>query len=449
LVQIPPELIVGVSGIRGVVGQSLSPEVVTRFALAYAATVGPGALVVGRDSRPSGVYLTHAVLAGLLASGREVIDLGIVPTPTVGRAVREFAAAGGVQITASHNPAAWNGLKLFGPDGAVMEAADGERVRRAFLAGQWTLPDQAHLGRSRADDSASESHVRRVLSLVAVQRIRQARLRVVLDGNGGAGGPTALRLLEALGCTVQAVGCEPDGRFQHDPEPTPAHLHAIAPLVPRFGAAVGFALDPDADRLALIDETGQCLSEELTLALAVWRRLQQQPGPVAINLSTSRVVEDLAARFGCPTVRSPVGEANVVRAARQVGAVIAGEGNGGVIDPRVGWVRDPFIGIGLILELLADPAVRLSRLVASLPRYTMLKRKVHVQRDDLPRLYAQLKEQWPAVRVDEQDGLRLDTESGWVHIRPSNTEPIVRIIAEAPTAELAELSCHAVERLCG
>lgn len=440
---------VSVSGIRGVVGQSLSPEVATRFALAYAATVGPGAIVLGRDSRPSGVVVGHAVLAGLLAAGREVIELGIVPTPTLGRAVRQFAAAGGVQITASHNPAAWNGLKLFGPDGAVLAAAQGERVRQAFLTGRWNLSDHAHLGQTRADESASESHVRRVLSLLPVQRIAQARLRVVLDCNGGAGGPTALRLLEALGCTVLPIGCEPDGRFCHDPEPTPAHLHTIAPQVPAFAAAVGFALDPDADRLALIDETGQCLSEELTLALAVWRRLQQQPGPVAINLSTSRVVEDIAASFGCPTVRSAVGEANVVQAARRVGAVIAGEGNGGVIDPRVGWVRDPLIGMGLILESLADPSLSLSRLVARLPQYTMLKRIANVRREELPRLYARLKERLPARRIDEQDGLRIDTDTGWVHIRPSNTEPIVRIIAEARTAELAELSCRTVERLCG
>src|SRR4051812_33863260 len=308
------QVIVSVSGIRGVVGRGLTPELAARFAAALGTHAGGGRIVVSRDGRPSGVMLRHAVVAGLTAAGSEVIDLGIAPTPTCGWAVRALRAAGGVQITASHNPAPWNGLKLFGPDGAVLPAAAGRQVQALYENGELRRAAWDEVGATVPDDDTAYRHPEAVLGLLDGQLLRECAFPVLLDGNGGAGGPLAVHFLKSLGCRIHALGCEADGRFAHDPEPVPAHLTGVAPRVKESGAAVGFVLDPDADRLALVDEEGRCLSEELTLALAVTFRLGQERGPVAVNMSTSRVIEDVAKQFGVPFHRAAVGEANVVEA---------------------------------------------------------------------------------------------------------------------------------------
>ncbi len=435
------QVIVSVSGVRGVVGRGLTPEVAARFAAALGTYLGGGLVVLSRDSRPSGTMLRHAALAGLMSAGCDVTDIGITPTPTVGVAVRQLRAAGGLQITASHNPAPWNGLKLFGADGAVLPAAEGEKVRAVYEAGPLRRETWDKLGGERASDEAAAWHRQRVLSLVDVPRIAGRRFAVLLDANGGAGGPLGVSLLEALGCTVRQLACEPDGRFRHEPEPVPAHLGDVARAVRESGVAAGFVLDPDADRLALIDEQGRCLSEELTLALAVQYRLGQQRGPVAVNMSTSRVIEDICIALNVPFARSAVGEANVVAQMREAGAVVGGEGNGGVIDPRVGWVRDPFIGMALILSLMAEADKPLSRLAADLPAYTIVKDKYEVARERLPAALAALAARWPEAKVDRRDGLRLDWPDRWLHVRGSNTEPVVRVIAEAPAEADARRLC--------
>lgn len=440
-------LIVSVSGIRGVVGHGLTPDAATAFAAALGTHTRGGRIVLSRDGRPSGDLLRHAVLAGLLATGCEVHDLGVAPTPTVGLAVRRLAARGGVQITASHNPAPWNGLKLFGPDGMVLTPDEGRQVATLFDARSFHWATWDTLGTSVACRHAEDWHRQRVLELVDVVRIRSRQLRTFLDANGGAGGPLGRTLLDALQCHPVCHACHADGIFLHEPEPIAANLKEIGPLVPKYGAAVGFVLDPDADRLALIDETGRYIGEELTLALAVLFRLGQERGPVVVNMSTSRVVEDIARRFGCPCHRSAVGEANVVVMMRAVGAVLGGEGNGGVIDPRVGFVRDPFLGMGLILNLLADTGQTLSELVAGLPAYTIVKDKYTVAPARLPDLYAALTRRWPDAAANELDGLRLDWADRWVHVRASNTEPLVRVIAEAPRAEEAQRLCQEVGAL--
>jgi phosphomannomutase len=437
-------LIVSVSGVRGVIGRGLTPQAALAFASAFAARVEGGPVAVSRDGRPSGVVLYHAVVAGLTAGGCAVRDLGVAPTPTVGMAVKTLAAAGGVQITASHNPAEWNGLKLFGPDGRVLSAAEGQRVKELYEAGTRRDVPHGELGTVIPYREAEATHRDRVLELVDAARIRAAGLRAFVDANGGAGGPLARLLLEALQVTTTCHGCDADGFFLHEPEPTAENLRAVAPLVRDHGADVGFALDPDSDRLALIDETGTYVGEELTLALAAWFRLQQQPGPVVVNMSTSRRTADLAARFGVACHKSAVGEANVADRMLEVGAVLGGEGNGGVIDPRVGLVRDPFIGMGLILNLMAETGKPLSELVAELPAYHIVKDKYAVSRERLPALYAAMAARWPDVPADRQDGLRLDWPDRWVHVRPSNTEPIVRVIAEAPRAADAEGLCREV-----
>ena len=445
----PSQLIVSVSGIRGIIGESLTPQVALAFGCALGAHVKGGSVVVSRDGRPSGTMIRHAVLAGLAASGCDVHDLGVAATPTVGLAVRTLGAAGGIQITASHNHAAYNGLKLFGPDGRVLSADVGKCVQKLFESGAFAPVSHADVGTVRYHRQADEAHGDQVLRLIDGARIRAARFKVLLDGNGGAGGPLGCRLLQSLAVETICEACEADGFFRHEPEPTADNLASLCPRVREHEADAGFALDPDADRLALIDETGRYLGEELTLALAVLCRLRHERGPVVINMSTSRVVEDLAARFGCPCHRSAVGEANVADKMREVGALIGGEGNGGVIDPRIGLVRDPFAGMGLVLQLMAETNRKLGELAAGLPTYHIVKDKVTVAPDRLAALFESLTARWPEAKVNRLDGLRLDWPDRWAHVRPSNTEPIVRVIAEAPQAEAAAALCREVGALLG
>jgi phosphomannomutase len=439
----PNVLMVTVSGVRGIVGRGLTADVAARFAAAFGSTVAGKTVVVSRDGRPSGEMLRHAVVAGLLELGCTVEDIGIAPTPTCGFAVRQLQAAGGIQITASHNPAPWNGLKMFGQDGAVLSAEAGAVVRGLYEANDFPRPGWDGTGTTRVPPDVQAEHVRAVLDCVSVATVAGQGYRVFLDANAGAGGPPGTKLVHDLGCDVVQFECDPTGRFAHEPEPIPAHLADVAPWVARHEAAVGFVLDPDSDRLALIDETGTCVSEEVTLALAAKYRLQQEPGPVVINMSTSRMVDDVAAELGCPCHRSAVGEANVVQRMRDVGAVLGGEGNGGVIDPRVGWVRDPFVGMAFILSLMAQERKPFSRLVAELPRYAMRKEKYAVPREKLPAALEALERRWQGVKVNREDGLRLDGPDWWLHVRGSNTEPIVRVIAETPTDERTRELCDA------
>jgi phosphomannomutase len=446
---IPEGLIVSVSGIRGIVGQGLSPQATTSFAAAFGTYLGGGRVIVSRDSRPSGDMLRHAVIAGLLSSGCSVADIGIAPTPTCGVAVRHLHAAGCIQISASHNPAPWNGLKMFGPDGAVLTADKGAEVRAIFEAGSAKSVGWKEIGDVGVPPDVQEVHAQAVCDQVSVAMISGSGFRVLVDGNGGAGGPLALTLLQMLGCETIDHACAPDGHFVHEAEPIPEHLRDVGPLVARSGAHIGFALDPDADRLVLLDEQGNCVSEELTLALAVKQRLGERPGPVVINMSTSRVVEDIARQHGCVCVRTAVGEANVVAGMREMDAVIGGEGNGGVIDPRVGWIRDPFIGMALILQLMAESGQPLSQLVAELPAYAMLKTKQTVAREKLAGALDVLAKLWPEAAVNRLDGLRLEWRDRWLHVRASNTEPAVRIIAEAPTVPEAQELCDQAASILG
>jgi phosphomannomutase len=395
--------------------------------------------------------LRHAVLAGLLGSGCDVHDLEVAPTPTCGLAVRRLQAAGGIQITASHNPEEWNGLKLFDSEGRVLPALAGNRIKGLFDAGTFHRAAWNRLGTVMVCREAIAWHRDTVMALIDVASIRARAPRALLDANGGAGGPLGRDLLEAFACRSVCLGCEANGVFAHKPEPVESNLGEIGPRVLQSGADIGFVLDPDADRLALIDEAGRYIGEELTLALAVLHRLRTAPpahrGPVVINMSTSRLVEDIARRFGVPCYRAAVGEANVVDRMREVGALIGGEGNGGVIDPRLGWVRDPFIGMGMVLNLMADTGQKLSELVAGLLSYRIVKDKYPVDPAGLPALFQALSARWPEATADRLDGLRLDWPDRWLHVRPSNTEPIVRVIAEALQGETAERLCREVGEL--
>jgi phosphomannomutase len=443
------EPIISVSGLRGIIGESLNPELAARFARAFASGLPDGPMVLTRDGRTTGRMLADAVRASLCAIGRKVLDADIAATPTTGVLVRSWGAAGGIQISASHNPPPYNGLKLFDARGQVIPADAGQRVIERYRRGEtpWVAYDR--IGQVEAVRDALTGHLESVLATVDAASIRARRFRVLLDANHGAGSLLGRPLLARLGCEVRLLGESPDGQFAHPPEPTAENLRSVGQSVIECRADVGFCQDPDADRLAVIDEQGRYIGEEYTLALCLDHVLGERPGPVVTNCSTSRMAEDLAGKYRVPFFRSAVGEANVVAAMRQHQAVFGGEGNGGPIDPRVGFVRDSFVGMALILAAMAHRQLPVSRLAEALPRYAICKEKVHVEREQVPGALDSLERHFSAATANRLDGLRLDWPDRWLLVRSSNTEPIVRIVAEAPEEEMARSLCSAAAMVLG
>lgn len=435
------DLIISVSGLRGVIGESLTPSVAVAYVGAFVADLPDGPIVVSRDGRPSGAMLAQAVHAAVIASGRDVLDAGVAATPTLGVLVKSVRAAGGVQISASHNPSPYNGLKLFNDAGRVIPGAAGEAVRERYRAGAaaWVPHDQ--LGRRVEVEDPHAAHLEAVLRTVDADRIRAAGFKVLLDSNHGAGGALGRRLLEALGCQVVCVGEQPTGHFAHPPEPTAANLRDVGDEIRAAHAAVGFCQDPDADRLALIDEAGRYVGEEYTVALCIDHALARRAGPVVVNCATSRMNQDIAKSRGVELHQSAVGEANVVDRMLQEQAVFGGEGNGGPIDPEVVLVRDSFVGMARVLDLMAERQTTLSAAVDALPRYDIEKTTAAVDRSAIPQALDALESRMEAPRASRQDGLRLDWDDRWLLVRASNTEPIVRLIAEAETADAARSLC--------
>ena len=436
---------VSVSGVRGRVGAPLTPELIAGLAAAFGAFMrgerGRGPVYVGRDSRTSGPMFLRAVVAGLQSVGVAVIDLGMVPTPTLLLAVRRSDAVGGIGITASHNPAEWNALKLVSGEGVFLDSELSARFR-TFLSEQ--DPERAAwdaIPSVTEDTEAWPRHLEAILALphLDVPALRARKIKVAIDCVHGAGGPVMVDLLEALGCSVEGIGMQPDGLFPRDPEPTAANLADLGELVRDSGAEIGLAVDPDVDRLALVDETGKALGEDLTLALAAATVLRRTPGPVVTNLSTSQVVEDVARAYGVPLLRAPVGEVNVARRMQAEDAVVGGEGNGGVILPALHDTRDAPLAAGLILQHIVDEGVSASAAAARWPRYAIVKVKVSFPRDALESAFAALEQDLDAEAVDRKDGLRLawPARGAWLHVRPSGTEPVVRLIAEAREEEAA------------
>src|SRR5437879_6428964 len=437
-------LMVGVSGIRGIVGKDLTNEVVGRYARAFGrwAKVRKPLVVVGRDARESGLAFERAVVDWLVSVGCSVVTVGLVPTPTVQLAVEHHVAGGGIAITASHNPIEWNALKFIGPDGIFLDEADGARVQK--LVGE-DGGGRGRTGKVTTDDGAVERHLDAVLKLPAVdvERIRKRKFTVALDAVRGAGGPVMRALLERLGCEVTGINLETDGRFPRPPEPVPENLGGLSTLVTRVGAALGIAVDPDVDRLAIVDENGVPIGEDYTLAFAVRAVLGRNRDTgsgkrvVVCNLSTSLVVEDAARECAADVVRTPVAEVHVARALLRLGAVIGGEGNGGVMYPALHAGRDAPVAAALLLTLLARDGRRVSEVVAAAPRYAIVKAKMERGTRNAERgledVYAALRRRFPEASADTQDGLRLAWRDRWLHVRPSNTEPIIRLIAEAPS----------------
>ncbi len=443
-------LMIGVSGVRGTIGGTLTPTVVGQVSAALAVWLNETRphsnklkVVFGRDSRPSGTWVRDAAVASLVASGIEVIDLDIVTTPGVAMMVQHLQADAGVIATASHNPIQWNGLKFLTRDAVAPAPAAAARIKQIYDQNRSAWVRVADLIAPTKNSQTHALHTKRVLDRVDILGISSRRFKVVLDSVNGAGCVATPVLLHKLGCQLVHLNGTPNGQFPHEPEPTAANLTALCEEVKRQRAHVGFAQDPDADRLAIVDENGIYIGEEYSLALAAQFILSKKPGVTVTNLSSSRMLDDIAAATGSTVLRTPVGEANVVAAMLESGATIGGEGNGGVIDPRIVPGRDSLVGMAYVLQLMTSTGKSISQLVAELPRYEIVKTKFECRREDADRAVAAIRQQFSQqsdAKIDTQDGIRLDwiAERSWVHARPSNTEPIMRIIAEAPDRPTAD-----------
>jgi len=429
---------ISISGIRGVIGDGLDAVTIARWAAAYGAWLPEGPVVVGMDTRVSGPMVFDAVAAALVSTGHDVWDIGIATTPTTEVAVQESNAVGGVIITASHNPAEWNALKFLQGDGLFLTAAQNRDLRRNYEdESGHVMYDK--LGKVSKMEGADDRHLKAILNApwLDVDKIRAAGLHAVVDAVEGAGGSIVPRLLGKMGVRCTELYCGLSGLFPHDPEPTPSHLVELCNVVKESGADIGFAVDPDVDRLALVDGSGTALSEEMTLALATDFLLGKTPGPVAVNLSTTGLIEKVAAGHGCKVFRTAVGEANVVEAILNENCIIGGEGNGGVIYPTIHAGRDALVGIAMILQSLAENGEGLRDKLSKLPPVVMVKTKV--ASDDLPagNALAEVLASLGPGEIDKRDGMKWIGEDAWVHVRPSNTEPVVRIIAEAQDHAMA------------
>lgn len=452
-------LMVTVSGLRGIAGQSLTSEVIARYLGAFATLLREQSpaprVVVGRDGRAGGEEILRFAIDGLRSAGCDVVSLDVAMTPTVGLMTKRLGADGGVVITASHNPGQWNGVKCIDSTGAALAPALAGRLI-AFYQGEESQSGSGRPGSLVENHDSARTHVDTALAsigeIVPIESIRNERFRVVLDSVNASGRIAGPMLLEELGCIVTHIGGSGSGVFEHPPEPTAAHLTGLCAQVQDAGAEIGFAQDPDADRLAIIDETGAYIGEEHTLVLAA-RAILGDGGHdnprVAVNLSTSRMIDDFLAEIGGQVVRTPVGEANVVAGMRTNQCQLSGEGNGGVIWPRIVEIRDSLGAMGLTLALLTRLNMTLSEVVASYPNYTIVKRKVDTREGLAPAAVAAIAERYKDERLDTSDGVRVDFDSqrAWLHVRPSNTEPILRLIAEAPDERSASAICDEAQRI--
>ena len=454
-------LIISVSGVRGIIGENLGPQEACEFGMAFGAFLrsqkGEGAVRVGigRDSRPSGPMIAAAVSSGLMAAGCETIDFGIVTTPGTAVMIRHLGCDGGVVITASHNPIEYNGIKFLRHDGIAFPADDVKKIHEYYHSKQFDQQDAEHVGSNSTDSRTHAVHADMVLQLCDKTLISSKRFKVVVDSINGAGCVVTGQLLSALGCEVIHLNNRPTGRFAHTPEPTAENLADLGPEIARHGAAIGFAQDPDADRLAVIDEQGRYIGEEYTLALVAKYIFSKKKGKAAVNLSTSRMIDDLAKQAGCEVIRTPVGEAHVANAMVANDCVTGGEGNGGVIDLRVVPVRDSLVGMVLILQLLAETGKTVSDLVGEIPAYHLVKTKFACPQAEAGAVLAKVaahydkQENSQGGTVDTRDGIRVDLAQGWVQLRGSNTEPIVRLMAESRDAAAAAALIEQVRGIAG
>ncbi|MHC2070371.1 phosphohexomutase domain-containing protein [Bremerella sp. T1] len=425
---------------------SLSPETISRYVAAFVEQLPEGSILLSRDGRPSGWAIGDIVKGTINLLGRDVIDVGIAATPSVGILLRENRCTGGIQISASHNPPEYNGIKLMGADGRVISAEKGAQVKDAYQSQPITWAPWDEIGSSTPCQDTTSAHIEKVFATISPEPIAKKKFKVLLDSNGGSGSIVGVKLLEQLGCEVELIGGDPNGHFLHPAEPTETNLKSISELVAGGKFDVAFCQDPDADRLAVIDEKGRYIGEEYTVALCLQNVLAKRKGNVVINGATSRMNEEVAKSFKCSMFRSAVGEANVTQEMMLRDAVFGGEGNGGPIDPQVGYIRDSFVGMANILELMTKKKKPISKLADALPRYEIVKHKVEMSPEELAAGFDRLKHHYADADLNEEDGLRFTWKDRWLIARASNTEPIIRVIAESKSFDESEDMCIAATR---
>jgi phosphomannomutase len=430
-----PTLKISISGVRGVIGESLTPALLTRFAQAFGTYIGGRTIVIGRDPRTSGEMVKQAVIAGLLSSGCRIIDIGMCPVPTIQLLVRHHRAQGGIAITASHNPAEWNALKFIGPGGFFLNTGQARELLDIYHQGEYTRVGGAEMRGVSEASGATDLHIQRIIEILGPIPTREKKLRVVLDACNGAGSLVGPKLLAALGVEVNTINVTPNGSFPRPAEPLAENLGDLCAAVKAERADVGFAQDMDADRLAIVSENGVAIGEEYTLLLATLRVLGQTPGPVVANLSTTSALHEVVSRFGCSLFLSKIGEVNVTEEMEKQGAVIGGEGNGGVIYPRINFARDSLVGMALIVHLLAETGQTITGLVKTLPRFVMVKEKLLCPSDKISAVLRMFRHEYAAYPMDLRDGVKVSLPEGWFLVRGSNTEPIIRVIVESKSEE--------------
>ena len=432
------ELKIGASGVRGVVGDALTPELVVSFACAFGTWCGGSLVVIGRDTRRSSPALRAAVVSGLLSTGCRVVDLGVCPSPLVSFAIRDLGASGGIAITGSHNDASWNALKFFGPDGALLNAAKNEELLDVYHGASFELATWDRLKAVDAAPDIEERYLEYLASALDVDPIRARGFRVAVDFTNGACGAIAARFLESLHCTLLPVNAEPTGEFAHPPAPSAANMREVADTVRGSGADLGAALNVDGDRIGFVTGEGKALSEEYSLPLVVTPRLRRRPGPVVTSYSTSGMVEALARSYGQPVIRGPVGESQVVDLGLAEGAVLAGEGSGGVAVLPLGVAYDGLLALGLVLEEVATSGRSLAEVAGGFARLFMRKRELPCPPSLVYKVLDRFRRHHAGDGPDCTDGVRLAWDDAWLHVRASGTEPLLRVIAEAATPERAE-----------
>lgn len=445
-------LIKSISGIRGTIGgkagEGLNPLDIVKFTSAYAtlirrtSTVKSNKIVVGRDARISGEMVKNVVCGTLMGMGFDVVNIGLASTPTTELAVTMAGACGGIILTASHNPKQWNALKLLNEHGEFLNAAEGEEVLRIAEAEAFEYADIDHIGSYKEDNTYNEKHIESVLALklVDVEAIRRSNFRVAIDCVNSVGGIILPELLHRLGVQhVEKLYCEPTGNFQHNPEPLEKNLGDIMNLMKGGKADVAFVVDPDVDRLAMICEDGTMYGEEYTLVTVADYVLKHTPGNTVSNLSSTRALRDVTRKYGMQYNAAAVGEVNVVTKMKETNAVIGGEGNGGVIYPESHYGRDALVGIALFLSHLAHEGKKVSELRASYPNYYIAKNRIDLTpQTDVDAILAKVKDLYKAEEINDIDGVKIDFPDKWVHLRKSNTEPIIRVYSEAATMEAAD-----------
>lgn len=429
---------VSVSGVRGVVGDSLTPQLIADFAAAFGEYVGGGRVIVGRDTRPSGPMFERAVVAGLLAVGCQPVLIGVAPTPTVQVMVGELHANGGIAITASHNPEEWNALKFIGSSGIFLNYAEAAELLDLYNQPDRHFVAEEEYRNARIVENAFDAQKKKIFSLLDLPAIAAAKLKVAVDCCNGAGALHSRKFLEELGCETVALFEETDG-FRRKPEPVPENLSALREAVVREKCDIGFAQDPDADRIVVVDAKGEPVGEQFSVVLAAEHVLSKTPGPVVVNVQTTKAIADVAAKYGCPIHFTPVGEINVTTKMLAEGAVIGGEGgSGGVIWPAFHPCRDSYTGMALILEMMATRGHSLEQILSGIPKYYSAGCKVPCSSSQAVEVIRKLTTQYADLNPTTTDGLRLDWDDAWMLIRASNTEPFMRIFAEARSQEKAE-----------